>query len=170
MAQQVEQQVSQAILQMPTEVRVGDKSYMVAPPSVATIIMVSRYTATLPNVKFDDKTMVEDILRHAKDCEALGHIAAVLVLGAKGIKERVVRRQRVRESRFFGLFHREREVEVTEDVDRLEPLAKELLEGLSPIELHSLISQILAGLQLGDFFGLTTFLCEINLTRPTKVD
>ena len=170
MAENIEKKVAQTILQQPTEVRVGDKTYSVAPPSVATIIMVSQYVALLPAIKMNKDTLIEEILANAKECAALGDIAAVLLLGAKNCNEVVERRSVVREPRFFGLFHRNREVVVTEVLDRKAIVAKEILENLSATELYKLVMQILSTLQLADFFGLTTFLCEINLTKPTKVD
>lgn len=53
-------------------------------------------------------------------------------------------------------------------VDRKAELAKTLLEELTPRDLHNLTAQLLQRMQLADFFGLTTFLIEINLTRPTR--
>lgn len=60
-------------------------------------------------------------------------------------------------------------VEVEEVRDRKAELAKELLENLTPSELYSLTATILQRMNLTDFFGLTTFLIEINLMRQTKV-
>lgn len=170
MSDNIEKKVAQTILQQPTEVRVGDKTYSVAPPSVATIIMVSQYVALLPAIEMREEKLIEDILAHAKDCAALGDIVATLLLGAKNCKEVVERRVVVKEPCFFGLFHRKREVVTTEVVDRKAIVAKELLEEMGATELYQLVTHILGTLQLADFFGLTTFLCEINLTKPTKVD
>ena len=36
--------------------------------------------------------------------------------------------------------------------------------------LNNLVVMLLQKMELGDFFGLTTFLTEINLLRPTKVE
>lgn len=170
MAETIEKRVAETILQQPTEIKVGNKTYAVAPPSVATIILVSQYVAQLPAIKLSDERLIEDILGAAKDCTALGDIAAVLLLGAKNCKQEVERKEQVREPWFFGLLHRTREVIVKEVVNSQAEVAKELLETLSATELYALCMQILGTLQLADFFGLTTFLCEINLTRPTKVD
>ncbi len=166
----IEGHVAATILQQPTEIRIGDKTYSVAPPSVATMILVSEHVAKLPAIKFDEKSLVEEVLRSAKDCRALGDIAAILVLGAKGLTERVTQVRKVRQSRFFGLIKREVEVAADETVNRQAELAREILETLDAAQLYSLVVQCLNTLKLADFFGLTTFLCEINLTKPTKVD
>jgi hypothetical protein len=170
MADNIEAKVAQTILQKAVDIEVGSKTYKVAPPSVATIIMVSEYVATLPNVRLDEANALEGVLAVAKDCSAIGDIAAILVLGAKGISARIKRKAKVRVPYLWGLLHRKREVVVEEVVDKKAILAKELLEEYGPTELYRLIYQILNQMQLGDFFGLTTFLCEINLTKPTKVE
>lgn len=170
MSETIEGQVAATILQQPTVIKIGEKTYTVAPPSVATMILVSEHVARLPAIKLDNETLIEDVLRCAKDCRALGDIAAILVLGAKGVTQRVTRVRKVRQSRFFGLIKRDVEVSADEVLNRQAELARELLETLDAAELYSLVVQCLNTLRLADFFGLTTFLCEINLTKPTKVD
>lgn len=162
MAETIEKRVAETILQQPTEIKVGNKTYAVAPPSVATIILVSQYVAQLPRVVFDEKKVLEDSLLYGKDCASLGYIVAVLLLGAKAINTDI-RRRATKWGRFKRMlgFSKKSLLERTKDL---------LLEGLSPKELQSAITGILGGLQVADFFGLTTFLCEINLTRPTRVD
>ena len=91
----------------------------------------------------------------------LGDIAAILILGAKGLKETVTTKRKY----FLGLFTRS----VNETVDRKEELSKWLLEELNTAQLNKLIFELLKDFNLGDFFGTTTFLIEINLLRPTKV-
>nr|UWG77753.1 MAG: hypothetical protein [Bacteriophage sp.] len=60
--------------------------------------------------------------------------------------------------------------EVEEVIDRKAELAQELLEELTPAELYDLTVTVLQRMNLTDFFGLTTFLIEINLMRQTKVE
>ena len=60
------------------------------------------------------------------------------------------------------------EVEIT--IDRKAELAKELLEDVEPKALNLIVSQILSKMQIADFFGLTTFLTELNLLHPRKVE
>ena len=49
----IEQQVSDTILQQPTEIQVGEKKYSVAPPSIATLILVSKEISKLPKITVD---------------------------------------------------------------------------------------------------------------------
>lgn len=165
-----EQKVSDTILQKPIEVSVGDRKYTAAPASTATLILVSEAISLLPHAKLDPERLVEDSLSIAKDCRPLGEIAAILLLGAKNLKETVKVRQKVEKRRLFGLVKVTETIETERVIDRKAELATELLDDLSPRELNNLVVSLLQKMELGDFFGLTTFLTEINLLRPTKVE
>lgn len=165
-----EQKVSDTILQKPIEVSVGDRKYTAAPASTATLILVSEAISLLPHAKLDPERLVEDSLSIAKDCRPLGEIAAILLLGAKNLKETVKVRQKVEKRRLFGLVKVSETIETERVIDRKAELATELLDDLSPRELNNLVVSLLQKMELGDFFGLTTFLTEINLLRPTKVE
>lgn len=140
------------ILQNPVELQIGGKVYNVAPPSTATLIMVSKEIASLPQVQLTKQHIAEDSLYIAKDCEQLGDILAILIIGAKKIKS---------ERKRWWMFWK-RDIKKT--------LSKKILEELSPVELAQDIYTLTSTLQLGDFFGLTTFLIEVNLLRQTKVE
>lgn len=162
MAETIEKRVAETILQQPTEIKVGSKTYEVAPPSVATIILVSQYVAKLPRVKFSKDRVLEDTLLYAQDCSALGNIVAVLILGAKVINADIAKRR--------GFFGRIKRLLGFSSKSLLERTAAAVLEGVTPAELHHATIGIMRGMQVADFFGLTTFLCEVNLTKPTKVE
>lgn len=166
----IEQKVSETILQQPEEITVGEKKYKAAPPSIATLILVSEAVSRLPQLKLDTEKVVEESLSVAKDCRALGDIIAILILGAKHLTETVKHRE-IKEKRYLcGLLRRKHEVEVEVTIDRKAELAKEILENISPTNLYILFATLLQKMQIQDFFGLTTFLTEINLLRQTKVD
>lgn len=168
MEQTTEQKAAQTILQQPEEIKVGAKTYTVAPPSVATLILVSGAVSRLPHIKLDEERVLEETLSVAKDCAELGDIAATLILGAKHVNDIEERRVTQRKRRLWGLFHtKSTTVEYETKMDRLK---RELLEELTPRELYNLIARTLQKMQVGDFFGLTTFLTAINLMRPTKVE
>ena len=71
----------------------------------------------------------------------------------------------MRKKWFLGLFTRR----VKETIDRKAELSKFLLEELDTTQMNRLIFELLKDFNLGDFFGTTTFLIDINLLRPTKV-
>ena len=170
MEQTLEQKVAETVLQKATEFKINGKTYIASPPSTATLILVSEAVSHLPHTKLDDKNIVSEVLSIAKDCRLLGDIAAILLLGARNIMETVRTQHTEREPCFWGLFKRKRTVIREEVIDRKKELSKELLENLSPSQLHSMIATLLQNLDLSDFFALTTFLTEVNLLRQTKVE
>lgn len=153
----VEQKTASTILQTPVEVVLGGKTYVVAPPSIATLILASEIISQLPSIKLNKERIIEDSLAVAKDFALLGDLAAVFILGARKASERG--------KRTFRQWLRRAPRQLVRTT-----LASELLNEATPHELHAAIAQILMKMQLGDFFGLTTFLTEINLLRPTKVE
>lgn len=170
MATTIEEKVAGTILQKDIEVTVGGKKYKAAPASTATLILASEAVSRLPKVNLNPEKVVEESLSVARECRPLGDIAAILILGAKNLTETVKARQTVEKRRLWGLVKWTEEVEVERVIDRKAELAKQILEDLSPRALNLLVAQLLQKMELGDFFGLTTFLTEINLMRPTKVE
>lgn len=168
MAQTIEAKTAQTVLQEPKEIKIGEKIYSVAPPSLGTLILVSEAVSRLPQIRLDEKKVMQESLSIAKDCRELAEIAAILIIGAKHINGKVERRHTARKKLLWGLFSKSRTETIIEN--RKEALTRELLEEVTPRELHNIIAQILLQMEVGDFFGLTTFLTEINLTRPTKVE
>lgn len=168
----IEKRVADTILQQPQTIKVGNKTYQAAPPSTATLILASEAVSRLPNFKFDLKdgeSIVQPCLAIAKDCAPIGEIAAILILGARGLTETVTETVETEERHLFGLIRRKRTTEVQRTVDRKAELAKAILEQHTPSEVFALITRMLSTMQLADFFGTTTFLIEINLLRQTKV-
>lgn len=163
----IESKAANTILQQPMEINVGARTYHVAPPSVATLILVSEAVSRLPQEELNEENVMEESLSIAKDCRVLGDLAATLILGAKHINDVEKRQEKRRKRHLWGLFHTSHTIEVRETAK--ERLSRELLEELTPRELHNTIAQILLKMQVGDFFGLTTFLTKINLLRPKKV-
>lgn len=166
----IEQMVAETVLEKPLEVKVGEKTYQVAPASTATLILTSEAISLLPHIALDTEKVVEESLSVAKDCRVLGDIAAILILGAKNIIEKK-KVQQIKEKRYLcGLIRRSYTEEVEVIIDRKAELAQELLEEVPPKELNLIVSQILSRMQIADFFGITTFLTELNLLHPRKVE
>lgn len=165
----IEQQTAETILQQPVDIKVGDKTYHAAPPSVATLILVSETVSRLPPIKLNEEHVIEESLSVAKDCALLGDIVAILILGAKNLKKTVERKETRYIPYLFGLLKRPVQVTVREEVDMKAKLAKELLENVTPTDLFVQCANLLRTMQIQDFFAFTTFLTEINLLRQTKV-
>lgn len=156
----IEKQVAATVLQKPIEETIGGETYQIAPPSCATIILASELVAQLPAIQLNPENIASETLYVAKDCRILGDLLAVLILGAKGVRER----KEVVKKRFWGLI---RETEIIE-VDKQAELAKKLLLDVGPKEIRSAVARLLDKLEIGDFFGFTTSLLEINLLRQTR--
>jgi len=158
MSKTIENKVAETILQEPFEVKVGDKSYHVAPASTATLIEVSKLISQLPSVKLDNDKVVQESLQIAKDCALLGDIAAVLVLGVQlpcATKKTAV-------TRWFDKWRN------GDALTQRRALATEILHHYSASGLNNLIAELLAPMEVSSFFALTTFLLEVNLLKATR--
>lgn len=166
----LEQRAAETILEAPKKVTIGDKTYDVKPPTVATLIMVSEAVSRLPHSKLNENKIIEETLACAKDCKPLGEIVAILILGAKNCHPYRVGREVKTKKLFFGLIkYKVIPKGKSPVIDPVQELAEEILENYTPKELTSLVMRLLNSLELADFFGLTTFLTEVNLLRETKV-
>lgn len=165
----IEQKTAAAILEKPVEIVIGGKTYQAAPPSTATLILVSEAVSQLPKIALDAEKIVEETLSVAKDCRILGEIVAILILG-ENITE-IKKTPQIKEKRYlWGLIRVKKTVEVEEVINRKEALAREVLEELSPRELNNTVTSLLSSMNIADFFGLTTFLTEVNLLHQRKVE
>lgn len=164
--QTIESKVASAILERPiASIELDGVEYKIAPPSIATLILVSEIVSTLPQLKpVSSDKIVPSVIHNAKNFRALGDIVAVLILGAKGLTETKTRK--VVKSRLFGLIKTETEETVT--IDKRAELAKIVLDNIRPSVMLNIIIKRLTDMEVGDFFGITTSLSEINLLNPTK--
>lgn len=158
--------VVDTILQNTNEVVVGDDVYTIAPPSTATLMIVSSLIKRHATVKPDKKEdLWQTVLSYADETEWIGEVVATLILGAKQINKEV-EEQKVDRKYLFGLIKRKK-VE-KKKVKLKDKLKWQILNEYSPMEVSVLLSYLLSGMQLDHFFELTTFLSEINLMRRTR--
>lgn len=160
MKKTIEQRTADTILQRPREVLIGDKTYSAAPPTTATLILVSELVATMPSIKLDPENIVAESLMIAKDCRAIGAMASVLILGEGNL----TRIERTKKTGIPGLLGQYED----RTIDAQAELASAILQNLSPKQLNDTIVELLKGMEIADFFGLSTSLIEINLTRATR--
>lgn len=157
----IEQTVAETILEQHQKIDIGGKQYYIAPPSIATLILVSEAIARLPKQNFNPEKIVQESLNYAKHSRILAEIAAIIILGARKYLGR--EKDRKKQSKWC-LFRRNRH---KRDIKRL---TDEIIFNMSPRELNTLFARVLKTMELSDFFGLTTFLTEINLLQQTKVE
>ena len=119
----------------------------------------------MPPINKETKSIFLETLRTARDCKAIGRIAAILVLGAKRIREN--RQVVISESKKWSWRHF-RFTKHQETMSELYFVAMRIMEDITPATLNETITKRLMEMQLGDFFGLTTSLSEINTLARTK--
>lgn len=155
----IETSVASAILEKSVgELKLDGHTYKIAPPTIATLILVSEVVATLPVVDREKVTkddIVASALHNAKDYKALGTICAILILGAKEVEKKTFLR------RVKRCFH----IGKTEKVDEL---AREILLNVRPTVLFDILIKRLQDMEISSFFAITTSLSEANILRPTK--
>lgn len=159
----IESRVASAILERTASaIEIDGETYNIAPPTLATLILVSEIVSTLPVVEntTDNNERTLSVLKNARNFKALGDIAAVLILGAKNLTATEKRKKKG----IFKLLGKTEEV----TINRREILAKKILENVRPSVLFDCIIQRLKDNEVGTFFVVTTSLSEANLLKPTK--
>ena len=162
----IEQMVASAILEKATDkIELGGVVYPIADPSIATLILVSEIISTLPVVdkEIPKELRVYSALHYAKDYRAIGDICAILILGAKNLREE---KGTIEEKRLFGLFPCKKKVKVI--VDKQSELSRLILENIKPSTIFDLIIKRLQDMEIGHFFSITTSLSDANILKPTK--
>lgn len=152
-----EKKVADALLQREQEITLSGKVYKVAPPSIATLILVSECLAELPEELFnttgDDVNLTIEALRSARYARPIGKAIATLILGAK----------RIRRDNLLSWWLR-----YVKRASRLDRVALKVLESYPPSELSRVFLQLVSRMEVGDFFALTAFLQGLRVTRPTR--
>ena len=148
-ARTIDEKVADTILQTPRTVTVCGKTYEVAPPTCATLIEMSK---RIPEARYVDLMgdRVNEAVAAAKDSRGLFEQVAVLILGAKAVREDRPRR--------FLFFKRR---------TRLDRLTDELME-CSPSEINALRGEVLGMMEVLDFFEFSASLQEVSLIQRTR--
>lgn len=160
MAKKIESKVAETVLQISRQIDVNGVIYDVAPPTIATLILVSALAAEMPKVELNPNDILEESLFVAKDCKVLGDIVAVMILGAKNI----IQTRPIKKKKWFGLWGVTTEIKINRQTE----LAENIRQNVSPKQLSVIIGELLRGMEISDFFGLTTSLISINLTRGVE--
>lgn len=168
----IQERVADTMMQAPATVKIGDKTYEVAPPSFGTLELVSAKLAEIPDVgdleELSSKDKALTMLRRAKDFAILPDLLTLLILGSKHIRDKEIVAQRRRKGGIRGFFGAKEET-LTE-VGVYERMVQEIRDNVPPEQMSELIPFLIGSLQLTDFFVLTTFLREVCVAEPTKVE
>lgn len=163
----IEELIGEAILQdtQPLEVE-GVGTLQVAHPSTATLIEASKAIGKLPilpSLRGKEGKALTYALANARDCDVLGDVAAVLIIGKKCINLRIKKPlspNSWKNNRFFRFFQR--------SVSLRKVIADALLEDYTPEQLQNIVTSCLGMQQIGFFLNTITSLNEANLLRQTK--
>ena len=159
----IEQTVASAILEKPVgSIEIDGRVYNIAPPSTATLILISEIVSTLPVVERVSKEKVfYSVLHFAKDFKALGEMAAILILGANHLTEE----REMPQKKILGIIPRKPKKII---VDAKSELAEKLLYNVRPSIIYDCIIRRLQDMEIADFFVITTSLSEANILKPTR--
>lgn len=169
----LEKLVTDAILQRASDVIVIDGTeYPIAPPTPATLILVSELVSKLPVVNRQADNILLEVLSIAKDLSIIGKITATLILGAKRIKEqRYITIEHTTETRRWSWKRFRFVVEratTTRKVLEVDYLAERILDEVTNETMLRVVLKRLGMMQIADFFELTTSLSEANQLKRTR--
>ena len=134
-----EQKVAETLLELPKVITIGGTEYSIAPPTIGTLAMMSAEISKLDG----DGTDIQGIIKRAEsNADILTRIGAIVILGAKVIKQKG-----------------EKELIL---------LADRLSSDASVAELAGLVTTALDTLDISGFFVLTTSLKVASILKPTK--
>lgn len=175
----IEQLTASTILEAPiARIDIGGSTYEIKPPTTATLVMVSGIVSTLPAVEYtqeEDVDVLRWVLAHAPECgDAIGKVAATLILGARRILEspEVEVEERQVRSRFSWRRLRSEPVEALtlRRVNERDHLASLLMRELTAASLKEMIFKTLLEAGVSDFFALTTSLSTRNILMKTRTE
>ncbi len=151
----IEEKTSKAVLQEKEPITINGKTYKVAPPSIATLMLVSKEIAILPKKVLDDKQLFQEVFKNVAFGVNVARSLAIMILGAKRINK--FKSSKVRKLK--GLISKQKTA--------LEQLTEDILNA-EISEILAIYIKVMSSMQVQDFFMLITFLNEITLTKPTK--
>lgn len=157
MSKTIETKTAETILQTPNVFEICGRRFDVAPPTMATLIQVSKLMSQLPTNLEKTDNYIYGSLMIAKDCEIIGLTVATLILGVK--KHSNIHAQKNKALNWL---------KIGKQKDQYQELSDLILENYSPSQLDKLVVDLLTRMELKDFFELFTSLQEINLLRKTR--
>ncbi len=179
----LEKRVADSMLHRDSRIEIAGETFAISSPVMETLILASEKIAQIPARQLDPSQQVFEVLACAKDCRPIADAIAIFILGANGItrtevevvKETQMKQveREVEDKILFRLFTKKRiilleephivEVEREITIDEMARVSKLLRYNLSNSEMLSLFQKLMEGLQVADFFVLSSILKEINL-------
>lgn len=153
MSRTIEQKTSGAILQKPSAVKIGRRTFLFPRATTGTLIEISSIVSTLPVSDVKDaeseNRVISIVLNSAKEYRPIAEAVAVALLGWKRVK-------RCRRAQMLHL------------PNRLSWLTSYILDNVTNAELVNIFIRAINMQDIGSFFALTTFLSELRITKQTR--
>ena len=150
----IEQKTAKVLLQEQMSVTIGGKAYKTSQPTIATLVMASEKISHLPVTELSKDDILTEALAIAPQCREIAEIIAIFILGAKAVRSQ----ENGLKAKFYKLLHMPYKSEFRTITD-------ELYYNATPSQLNKALAELIMAMEIGDFFGLTTTLLSINLTR-----
>ena len=149
----MEEQVAQTLLEEPTTVTIGGEAYKVAPPSIFTLVMASKYISKIPTDTISEGNVFGSIIHNAEEYENIAWAISVIVLGD--------------DFNELSPYPKWQFWKRKKNVTKGENLVKKLMK--APInEVSTAFFKVLGQMDIRAFFVITTSLKGMMITKPTK--
>ena len=149
----MEEKVAQTLLEEPTTIIIEGEAYQVAPPSIITLVMASKYISKIPADTISDGNIFGSIVHNAEDYENIAWAVAVILLGNRFTE--IVRPP-------FWLFWKRKK-----NITQGEILANKLTK--APVsEISEAFFKVIGQMDIRSFFVISTSLKGMMITKPTK--
>lgn len=152
----MEKQVAETLLDTPKIVQIGGESYAMTSPSIATLVLFSRFVSEFDTAPNEAENPVAWLLKQSHKLENIGWALAVIVLGAREFHAP----QKGKFSFFRDFFGKKHQT-------KGEILAQKINQA-DINEVLKIFFELLKQMRLNDFFQLTTSLTDLNLTQKTQ--
>lgn len=156
MEKNILEDTANAILQRKTELKIGDRTFQVAPPTIATLIEVSTRVAKMEFDEPQEETQLNYVLRNARKAKSIPEVLALLILGEQ--KAFAPETWTTKIARWLRL----------EPKSAFEELAHQLATQHTPEELMQAFVEVLSKMEVESFFAISTFLRRVNVIEPKK--
>lgn len=143
----IEHQYADVILNTPTKVKIGDRTYKVKPPTLSTLIKISGIISGFPQSTEAPERTPEGILRwvftQGKNYEDIGDVLATLILGWK-------------------------KYQTDEFIAEFEELSAYIEDNLIASEFDNIVAEIMNNSATSSFFQCTISLSGLNLLEVKR--
>lgn len=149
----MEQKVADTLLEEKQTIVIDQVgSFEMNPPSIATLVLASKYIRQMPSKLLKEESLVSEMINNADKLAPVGKALAAMILGAKEFSKK--------EKLTIHNFYKKRNTRGS--------VIAEKINTANVSDVLNSFFDVLKGMKLNDFFQLTTFLIEMNLTKRTK--